>query len=429
MPSLPDFSTISVATVVVGVLGVLFTIAGTCGQLVALNFWLDAFPGGPGNFTVLTLVAWTVTFGMGVVFAGWVAVRRPKLAFVLQPQALGLLFLTGLCYSLNGVLLVFATPDTPELLQAMLLSTTIFWTFAAAGLFEIAQRGCTSFRAMDRRAILVPVSFVLCTAGVIVGAGTFKFGDMSAEAKKWTVIFGVSIIPAAVLNVISGHFMATFTEASTDPAVATTMMVSTTFRSNDLTHNAVKVSDPTTVKLVLILGSSFVQGILLFCYFPLDWTPGYGTSPNAATSAATLRSNYRCVFFGDGCSADNFAYFVAFSLSYAASMVGNTLLNQISPPLCSMVTQLATPCGALLLIIVPAWNVNGSSYQLGSAIGALILVTLGSVIYVYWARFLQSDSALALAGDHAEAGIAVDGMLQNEYGACEYDAYGRQVNM
>ena len=382
--------------VIGAILGTVFTIAGSVGQLISLNFWLQSFPNGAGPFTVLTLVATTVAFLCGAVLAVWIAVRMPKLRFALGPDSLVLGFFCGLCYALNGVLLVFATPATPELLQALLLSTGIFWTFAAAGIAEVAQNGFTSFKRMDRRAILVPVAFFLCTAGVIVAAGSFKFTSMSSEARKWTIIFAISMVPAAISYVLFGVYMDRFTLQ--DDVVVTLMpSVGSTLSFHEEGHHFTRKakfrSDPTTVKFVIMTMSSVFQAVLLFVMFPLDWTPGYGGSANAHEAAHSLSENYKCVFFGPKCSSDNFAYYVAFALSYAGSLGGNTLLNQISPPMCSMVTQLATPAGALLLIAVPSWNVTGQEYHLGAAIGALVLLTAGSTLYVFWARFLQPATA------------------------------------
>ena len=399
---------ITVATIAAAAFGVLCTIGGSCGQLVSLNFWLGAFPNGAGPFTVLTLVASTLAVLFFTALVIWVRVKRPKLRFAVCGESLFLLVLCGLCYAFNGVLIVFATPETPELLQAMLFSTMIIWTFAAAGIAEIARTGLQSFRAMDRRAALVPVSFLLCAAGVIIGAGSLSFSHMTAKQKKWTALFALGQVPGGVFNVIAGHYMSRFSYEATvsiTPGVITTQ----SFQSNDLRHHALRVSDPTTVKLVMLFGSALFQALGLFCLFPLDWTHGYGSSKDAADAARNLAHNYHCVFFGHGCGWQNFAYYVAFALSYAASFVGAALLNQISAPMCAMVSQMSTPAGALLLVAVPAWNVSGQHYSIGTTIVALVLVTAGSVLYVFWARFLQSTEALVLAG----VDVAAEALLDN----------------
>jgi hypothetical protein len=408
---------LDVGKIILGTVGVLLTVAGNAGQVIALNFWLNAFPGGNGGpFTVLTLVATSVAAMYGVGLSCWHASTKPKLAFAFTPVSLMYLALTGFCYSLNGILLVYATPDTPELLQALLIATGVFWTFIVAGLAEIIMRGCAAFRAMDRRAIVVPISFVMCAAGVIVGAGSFNFVGMSDEAKKWTILFAVAQIPGAVYNVLAGQYMTRFTKDDhmNDPVVNPAIMSATSFRSNDLCTHDVHTSDHTTVKIVLVFGSSVVQAVLLFCYFPLEWQPWYGGVASAEAARQNLADNYRCVFFH--CEATNFAYYVAFAVSYAASMGGSAILNHYSAPLCSMVTQLAAPITGLLLIIIPAWNVSGQSYVLGSTLGALALVTSGSILYVYWARFLQSPAAeyLAETGDTDFDGEGEYTRLNNE---------------
>eukprot|EP00672_Neobodo_designis_P016345 CAMPEP_0174849022 /NCGR_PEP_ID=MMETSP1114-20130205/13857_1 /TAXON_ID=312471 /ORGANISM="Neobodo designis, Strain CCAP 1951/1" /LENGTH=422 /DNA_ID=CAMNT_0016083331 /DNA_START=56 /DNA_END=1321 /DNA_ORIENTATION=- len=399
-------SPMTVATIIAAVAGVLFTIGGTCGQLVSLNFWLGAFPSGAGPFTVLTLVATTLALLFFSGLAAWVVFRRPKLRFAVCPESIFLLFLCGACYAFNGVLIVFATPQTPELLQAMLFSTGIVWTFVSAGVAEIARTGLESFRVMDRRAALVPVSFLLCAAGLIVGAGSLSFTHMSSEAKKWTILFALAQIPGGIFNVLTGHYMSRFSQAVT-VSITPGVVTSQSFQSNDLRHHHLRTSDPTTVKLVMLFGSALFQALGLFCLFPLDWTKGYGTSADGADALRNLKENYECVFFSHPrCGSENFAYYVAFTLSYAGSFIGMALLNQISPPMCAMVTQLATPAGALLLIIVPAWNVSGQHYSIASTLVALVLVTAGSMLYVFWARFMQSPEALALAGvDTAEQAI------------------------
>jgi hypothetical protein len=386
----------SPATVLMVVIGTLFTVGGNAGQLISLNFWLGAFVQGGGPFTVLTVVAITVTITYGLALIGWAVARRPALRFVVTPEALILVASCGVCYSLNGVLLVYATnPSVPEIMQAILISTGVFWTCFAAAMAELIQNGRASLKQIDRWVTLAVLAFCLCVAGVIVGAGSYDLGEMSAKSKKWTSVYALAQVPGGVYNVIAARFMMRFSRHGVTSSHAAP-------DAKGLT------SDNTTVKLVLLVGSSLVQAICLFCYFPLDWTQGYGDSGGRDISVTNLREGYQCVFFS-GCPSTNFWYYFAFALSYALTMVGLAMLNHFSAPMCSMVQQLSSPAVAILLILFPALNATHAAYQLGYAIGSLVLLVVGSLLYVYWAQYKRGAAVRAAAASGEDENLIHDG--------------------
>jgi len=144
------------------------------------------------------------------------------------------------------------------------------------------------------------------------------------------------------------------------------------------------------VKLLLLAGSGVAQAIFFWIVYPLDWMPHFGTSDNAADSIRALRAGYHCVFFQ---CPGSFSYFLAFFGCYFMTMIGLALLNAISAPLTAMVSQMAAPLAGLTLLVIPAWDVtSGSNKNTYEVVGALLLITAGSLLYVYWEQWMPEHA-------------------------------------
>jgi len=366
------------ATVLAAIFGIVATVVGMTARIVTLNFWLHNFHENNlsgGAYTVLTLVRPIVGGTYLIILGVWCIVKRRSLGFVLHGKGVLLLIAAGLAVAVNGVLMVFATRDTPELYQAMLLSLQMVFTFLFSAAFRL-NKGRSYCHP------LVFVSFALVFAGVLTGmAESFKgTNHLSKDQAKWTVLFGVSMVPAALFNVLSSVFMKRYTANKLIPEEAS------------LPDKA----DYGTVNLTLLAGSGIAQAVFLWISFPMDWAPGFGTAANGSESWHNLLKGYHCTFFD--CKS-NFGYFLSFYGSFFLSMGGVAVMNSISAPLTAMVSQLASPLAGVVLLIIPSWNVTGDKYKVGEIIGALILIVAGSMAYVAWEQW---PKAVTPAEDVAE---------------------------
>lgn len=357
-----SYNAMSKAQVAFVSLLVLLVIAGNCGQLITLNFWIQNFARHqqPRPFTILTLSATTIASFFTVALLGRIMTKRVRLNFLFTPKGIGLTLIVGFCNATNGIFLVSASGPTPEVLQALLLSSQVFWTLIFCAVILREGRSYVN--------VLVAVSFLFSAGGIILGASPSFAGEkFTRDAKLWSLIFAFSMIPGALYNVFASIYMRLFTIRPDHPED-----VDDVFRADDV-----------TVKLTMLCTTGFSQIFWMFVFLPLDSAPWFGTSPNLAASRAALTAGWECVFKHGVCEG-NYIYYLLFNVSYFLNYVGSSYLNHYSAGLNAMVTQLSSPIGAIILIIAPAWNVDETPYAAGPAVGGAILLIIGTLIYTVW---------------------------------------------
>lgn len=371
---------------------IVMTIGGGAGELFALNFWMHHMGYFPEPFGVLTSSAISLSLIFILPFIPrLIRLPRSKTRFATTRKALLLNAGIALCNSLNGMMLTYATLWTPEVIQAFLSCSALYWTVLFSKVFLHDPRSMIHW--------LVLGALLFCCGGMIVGASPQFSNDQtptSSDTKYWSMIYAVGQIPGAMGCVLCAVYMRTFTQIEGAPVgEASQLLVDESSANSDGNLR----SDDTTVKMAMLATTSVIQFGWLFLLLPADAIPWFGTSTSVHQAGSRLMSSFRCIFTAHGDSCDNtYIYFILFNVAFVSFYVGTAYLNQYSPPLCSMVIQITSPVSAILLMAFPVLNVNAQATSVGPTIGAILLLVIGTLFYAYWEQgtkpSTQTDDAL-----------------------------------
>lgn len=152
--------------------------------------------------------------------------------------------------------------------------------------------------------------------------------------------------------------------------------------------------DDTTVKALMLAGETFAQMCFTLCLLPADALPKWGSSPSVAATWWNFLEGVECIFT----IRMNFVFGFLYTLGFVFTYIGGAYLNHYSVALCSIVTQLSSPLTALVLVLVPSWNVmeGGDSPWFCSVI-AIVLLSAAALIYVVWE---DKTDAMKVEGEH-----------------------------
>ncbi|AYU75741.1 hypothetical protein LdCL_030011500 [Leishmania donovani] len=150
--------------------------------------------------------------------------------------------------------------------------------------------------------------------------------------------------------------------------------------------------EDTIVKLVMLAGETVIQLCFTLCLLPADALPWWGNSETVSATLDNFAEGIRCVFT----IRDNFLYCFLYTLGFVFTYVGCAYLNHYSAALCSIVTQLSSPVTALMLVIVPSWNVqvDGDSPWYYNMI-AIFFLCVAALIYVMWEEMTDDEKVQA----------------------------------
>ena len=453
-------------------MGVAMSILGLAFQVIFLNLLLASFPvqinGEPGGGPVTVLITESVAILVIYLCASAVvyARTRPSLAGLCNPSVWGHTIATGFMFACNGYLIVFSTPHTPEILQSVLLSSQIIWTFIFAVVFRINQgkNYCHG---------LVIVSVVLSVAGIMLAVLATSGGSNHYENPgTWALLFALGVLPGAISNVIAAHYfqncaydeesekdvipsngnsvnddshvprpaaggaMATSSlsleprdSASANKSSIDTapLMIASVAGSGNDTKGDLAGQDKSTgqaqrvnskgyalieigaAKLVFLVLSSLFQLLSLGVLLPTDWAPFFGPFPNNQTAALhSIQNGVRCTFgyYPDACPS-TFKYYILMALGFGMTNAGNVMVNQFSAPLCSMVCQIASPLTAIALVIFPSWSPTPMKATVWQCVVAVVFLVTGSVMYSFWEQLSAERQREEQPADgHTRASIA-----------------------
>ncbi|KAG5511927.1 hypothetical protein JKF63_07752 [Porcisia hertigi] len=140
-------------------------------------------------------------------------------------------------------------------------------------------------------------------------------------------------------------------------------------------------SEDTIVKLVMLAGETTIQMCFTLFLLPADALPWWGNSDSVRSTWSNFVEGLGCVFT----IQENFFYCFLYTLGFVFTYIGCAYLNHYSAALCSIVSQLSSPVTALILVIVPSWNVhpNGESPWYLNLI-AILFLCVAALIYVVW---------------------------------------------
>ena len=415
---------------VVASLAIAVTLFGDVGTVVFLNWWFTAFPGSEGApFAIQlssSLIYLSVFMAVGLVCIPLFGLRTILVVIKGKGwQGLRLSVWMGLADLLSNIIAVYATAHTPEILQGFLQTTVPPWALVLQYWLVKGQR---SMKYKDKFLI----GSGLCAVVGIVGSAIpahpgikAKYTEDVGSFVAWVFIYASSAILYAWWCVLQRLYcdnapvpelLGAVRDDITSSESRTRLCSGGWLRGKLMGRHKVdggdgatsygatsgrgqlQGDDPSTPrqadetselllgcleKILMLLGDTFFQVLWTFVILPMDAIPWFGTSPNVAATWTSLVQGLHCVL---SCPS-NLLWCALYSICYFASYLGDGYLNHISPTLCCIIIQLEGPVTALVLIVVPSWNVAVGGDVLWWQQGLAGLVMVGSaVLYYQWER-------------------------------------------
>jgi hypothetical protein len=391
--------------------------AGNAMQLISMNFWLQHFgrKSNIGPYTTLA-VSGVVFF---LFFACWtipyLILKRPCLKFFWHKEGLIMLIVIGFFDCINSWMAIYATPGTPEVLQALFNSLQPLWTCI-----------CTKILMKDQRIYMnrwVVPAFALMVIGICIASTPEFSGGLGGSGNSiwWMLIFFASVPTQSIYNVLQSMYMVKYTkeerehlrEERTKSQISHGEDAAEKPRSEKAKllddghgHGPEAVADveahhqgeDTTVKLVMLTGDTLFQGLFTFLLLPADALPWFGNSANVSQSWDNFVYGIKCL----GECHLNAVLCLIYSCGFVFIYVGSAYLNHYSATLCSMIGQLASPVTALILVIIPALNVNQGSTAWYYSVLAIILLTVGSILYSIWEEMEELEEEQHHVGEEIQ---------------------------
>ena len=408
---------------------VMFTLWGNATTVVALNWWLLTFPStasGPfavqvfsgllyfGCFFVCLIVAaviWGIKPLMHVTF-GTEGGTKPKF------RRLWIVALMGLTDLASNLPVIFATPHVPEILQAFLETTVTPWALLLTYIFVKGER------SKHYRSPFLLFSLLLTAGGGLTSAIppkahisiAGKYTENIPSLVGWIGVYAATAIvyggwcvlqrlycdgapipptgsrPSSIVA-WPGHVQAieeqTAKSGEVDDEERLSLLVQ---RAGAMNGKEKWIPYAGLNKLVMLFGDTLFQLLFTFAFLPLDALPWFGTSPNIQSTWSRFTAGMECIATCPG----SLKYCLLYSFGYVVSYIGSAYLNHVSPTLSSMFIELSAPSCAVLLLIVPSWNVAAGSgsvlwYQQSAA---AVMISAATVLYYLWERKEEEREAL-----------------------------------
>ncbi|KPI83921.1 hypothetical protein ABL78_7039 [Leptomonas seymouri] len=145
--------------------------------------------------------------------------------------------------------------------------------------------------------------------------------------------------------------------------------------------------EDTTVKLVMLAADTTIQALMALFLMPMDALPWFGGSDSIQEVWQNLDEGVDCVLH----CPHNMRYCLLYSAGFVLVYIAAAYLNRYSVTLCSMVSQLSGPVTALVLIVFPSLNITGDAAPWYISVFAVVLLALGTAIYVYWDEMTSEE--------------------------------------
>lgn len=392
----------------------IFVIVGQGMQLIFLNYWLREYPADhpPDNYTTffisslffpVVFIIWTI---------GYIIVKRPKhYGFIWNMRGCIIILLIGTMDTVNSILAIYSADRASEIVEAVFSSLS-------PPLTAIVTRFLLNEKRNPKNKWFL-IAMILSIIGVIVGS-TYEFIHSSTDDSVWwTFVFLLSIPPNAFLNVWQAKYMILFTkdpefedhiiqrhlkdnsdsnlpsgevlpegsvgELCPEPSYQSVGKYGSGDFEPELVHKEVKYTamsqgNDTFVKLWVLVGGTSVQFIQTVMLLPADALPGWGGSDSVSDAAKNLGNGIDAFFTYE----NNFIYGALYSFGFILTYIGAAYLNHYSATLCAMITELASPLTALLLVIVPSINLSGSETPLYYTLVAVVILVIATTLYTLW---------------------------------------------
>lgn len=142
------------------------------------------------------------------------------------------------------------------------------------------------------------------------------------------------------------------------------------------------------VKLMMLAGETFFQMCFTLALLPADAIPWWGNSNSVSETWTNFEDGIVCVFT----IRKNFIYGFLYTLGFVLTYFGCAYLNHYSVGLCSIVGQLSSPITALVLVLVPSWNVmEGGDSPWYCSVVAIFLLSVAALVYVLWEEITDDE--------------------------------------
>ncbi|KAL6052255.1 hypothetical protein QOT17_012276 [Balamuthia mandrillaris] len=353
-------------------------VTGVATQTVSLPLWLktfDAKSGGPYFVLIFCSFVFAVGFGLHTGIWKLIGYGRNTPAF---RTYWWMLILNGVFNGLNGLLLVYASPEnrTPPLLQPLLVNTGILWSMICTRIFIGKKDGALPYLRWE------PIlALVLVVSGIMLSLSPTIHAVVEGKQKlmqhdgglMWAFIFMLAVAPGAIANVVQEKFLKT--------------------RARKVEETGEDRNRSYDMLVMLWWGSVFQFLTLAFCWW-MDTIPHYGFSETPKDVYINLGNSFKC-FFGvsDGCE-QCWWHGVIFIAGFFCTYYCAAGLNESSANYNLIATTLGSPAAAFFWIIFPSLT-NSEKTPLWSVLPALFLLMVGSFLWKWWENRERAKMAAA----------------------------------
>jgi len=354
----------------------------TSAQTVSLPIWINALFIGTGKeFSGPYVVLFYTSLALAlcnaiVVLIYWILFRPSSPPFL---ENCWYYFVVGLSLAINGVLLVYASPSnrTPEIMQSILLNTGFIWSIPASK-FLVEEKSKYKFCTWP------PVLSILCVVwGVVISLTPLIVQVCSGKEPIfannggiiWSLIFTLSIAPAALSNVFQERF----------------------FKKQALERQELRnhVFDV----FLMNLWSTVVQLFVIICLFWLDLIRVIGYSSSLANFGEKFVDSSLCLFNAvEGCTTAWYLGLI-FIFSFELQNIMSTFLNSESANFVNIAMTLQVPVSTLFWYIFPKLYTSQYIPPPEYIAPAVLLLLVGSYWWKVWET--QEQERLAKVWDYS----------------------------
>jgi hypothetical protein len=303
------------------------------------------------------------------------------------------LFLVGFLNSLNGFLIVYASPSqrTPPLVQAIIQNAGVIFSvpFSLLALGD-KKRYCSPFPAFAAFLIAASVAVSLTPAFLNGGGSAIS----STQSIGWCIIYLFGVAASAAFNVCQQLFF---------------------IRSGMLREEASAYQQVRTM-LRALFWSNVAQPVTYILMFWVDLLPWFGTSDSINTLLRSTTYSMACSLGGpkiaslalstvgtygtkDPVCEDRTPIFAwAFLMSYVISYIGGARLNRESATF-MMLTLVVVTMTTATFWLIPGTNPNPSSTPLWSVLTSLGLSIIGTLLWKWWENQTPADEQFSVEPD------------------------------
>ena len=393
----------------------------TSAENIFIVFWLQASIVGPYPVLLLCGLYFVVVFfaaslGFAVSTGDWSVFRvsddeweRRLFVSPFRPSGFRLshaqvLAASGFCNSLNGILIVYASPAkrTPPLIQAVLQNCGVLFSVP----FSKVVLGDTKRYAAGEplRAAAVVVASVAAALSptiydIAMGNGSSDDTSFGSETIAWVAIYIAGLAPCALTNVLQQLYF---------------------LRTGMLKENtSVHATRRGTLRALFF--ANLMQPITYALLWWVDVLPWFGSTADAGDFYQNTLTAMACSVGlspdSDGCPAATAWWAFGFMAAYILAYVGSASLNKESATfnmLCLVVVTTATA----VIWEIPSVNPRPNGTPAWSVAVSLILSLAGSALWKRWEARTPASEQFAVMREGVNDGLA---WLQEHGGRTTFD--------